>query len=90
MSTPFRKGKDGRYRIQLDETARAVLKDLARQLIPAVAVHDPMTKRLFPPPTRTPSWPTTSASTGHSSRTRWSPTTGEPSRHWRPRPTPRP
>jgi Domain of unknown function (DUF2017) len=49
VSSPIRKGKDGRYRIRIDETARTVLGDLARQLTPAVATHDPMTKRLFPP-----------------------------------------
>lgn len=49
MSGPFRRGRDGRYRIRLDETARTVLADLARQLVPAVTTHDPMTKRLFPP-----------------------------------------
>lgn len=49
MAAPIRKGKDGRYRVRIDETARAVLADLARQLTPAIATHDPMTKRLFPP-----------------------------------------
>ena len=49
MSAPIRKGKDGRYRVRIDETARTVLCDLARQLTPAIATHDPMTKRLFPP-----------------------------------------
>ena len=49
MSAPIRKGKDGRYRIRIDETARSVLQDLARQLTPAISTHDPMTKRLFPP-----------------------------------------
>jgi hypothetical protein len=49
MSAPIRKGKDGRYRVRIDETARNVLSDLARQLAPAIATHDPMTKRLFPP-----------------------------------------
>jgi hypothetical protein len=46
---PIRKQKDGRYRIRIDDTARAVLSDLARQLSPAIAAHDPMTTRLFPP-----------------------------------------
>ncbi len=49
MSAPIRKGKDGRYRLRIDETARSVLSDLARQLTPAVGSHDPMTRRLFPP-----------------------------------------
>jgi Domain of unknown function (DUF2017) len=49
VSAPIRKEKDGRYRVRIDETARTVLSDLARQLTPAVATHDPMTKRLFPP-----------------------------------------
>jgi len=49
VGAPIRKGKDGRYRIRIDETARTVLRDLARQLTPAIAAHDPMTRRLFPP-----------------------------------------
>ena len=49
MSAPIRKGRDGNYRIRIDETARTVLQDLARQLSPAISAHDPMTKRLFPP-----------------------------------------
>jgi hypothetical protein len=49
VSAPIRKGKDGRYRLRIDDTARTVLQDLARQLTPAIASHDPMTKRLFPP-----------------------------------------
>jgi len=49
VSAPIRKGKNGRYRVRIDETARTVLQDLARQLTPAISAHDPMTKRLFPP-----------------------------------------
>ncbi len=49
MNSPVKRRRDGRYVIRLDQNARTVLADLARQLPAAIGTRDPMVRRLFPP-----------------------------------------
>ncbi len=49
MSSPIRRRRDGSYSVRLDPNVRSVLANLAQQLSPALEMHDPMTRRLFPP-----------------------------------------
>ena len=52
MSAPIRRRRDGRYAVKLDPGVRAVLATMPAQLSPVVGPDEPMTRRLFPRPTR--------------------------------------
>ena len=65
VNGPIRRRRDGRFAVVLDPGVRALLATMAKELSPMLRPDEPMSRRLFPPPTPPVTSATPNRSTAH-------------------------